>query len=248
MKTIAICTLKGGAGKTTTCIYLSQLLSGRKLIIDLDPQSNISSFYNIDFKVMVKYNIMTALSDKKLFKKCITNIGYIDIIPGTLKLSDFESNFAGELGKELLVKDALDISLDYDYILLDTSPSFGIITRNALFAADALIIPVDPHIWSIEGGMKIIENIESIKKSALKKELTLDRIFILPIKYDSKIIFADYEKDFMKALRENFGGYKVLSPVGFYSNLKKYQSKGKLMPGKITKEYKKIVEEIHAEG
>lgn len=244
---ISIGNLRGGIGKTTSVIYIAHCLNeiGKStLVVDKDPQANISSFYNVDFSFMQKFNIMTALENKKLLDKCIAKIDdKLGIIPATIKLADFESNFAGEYGKELLLKDLISAPLPYDHILIDTPPSFGIITRNVLFASDVLIIPVDPHIWSLEGGMKLINNIEAIKKSVLRKEMNLEKIYILPIK--QKTIFGSYEKDLLGAIKDNFKGYEILPAISNYDTLKKHQSGGKLMKGKIITEYKKIVEIIN---
>jgi len=244
---LTVANLRGGIGKTTTIIYLAHCFReiGKKiLVVDKDPQANASSFFNVDFAFMQKYNIMTALENKKQLQKCIARIDdNFGIIPATIKLADFESNFAGEYGKELLLKDLLTADLEYDHILIDTPPSFGIITRNVLFAADVLIIPVDPHIWSLEGGMKLIANIEAIKKSVLKKEMSLEKVYILPIK--QKTVFGAYEKDLLGAIKQNFKGYEILPAISNYDALKKHQSEGKLLKGKIINEYRKIVEIIN---
>jgi chromosome partitioning protein len=244
---ITIANLKGGVAKTTTAIYLSNIISGPVLAIDLDPQANLSSFYNIPFDVLQKYNIMTALESKRNLNKCIYKVNdKLSLIPATIRLSDFESNFASEYGKELLLKDLLGSALPYPTIILDTPPSLGIITRNALFATDKLIIPIDPHIWAIEAAFKLISNIEAIKNSTLKKELSLSDIYILPIK--NKQIFASHEKDFMLAVKQNFSKYKILPAISNYDKLKKFQSDGKLLSGKIITEYKNILRGINAKA
>jgi cellulose biosynthesis protein BcsQ len=243
---ISVANLRGGIGKTTTVTYIAHCLNniGKSvLVVDTDPQANASSCYDVNFETMQKYNLMTALENKKQLNKCIVKINEkLSVIPSTIKLSDFESNFSGEYGKELLVKALLDTPLPYDYILIDTPPSFGIITRNVLFASDILIIPIDSHVWSLEGGKKLVENIEIIKKSALKKELTLQKIYILPIK--QKALFGSHEKDILTAIKENFKGYEILPAISNYDDLKKHQTRRSLMKGKIVKEYKNITEII----
>lgn len=245
MRIISIVNLKGGVGKTTTVNYLAHVLSNAHnvLVVDTDPQANLSSLYNIDFDLMLKYNIMTSLENPKMLKKCIVKINdNLSVIPSTINLSDFESKFSGEYGKELLLKNLLSNIKGYDYILIDTPPSFGIITRNVLFTSDICIIPIDPHRWTLEGSNKLFMNIKAIKKSALAKDLNLKEIYILPIK--QKTILASHEKQMLDSIYELFKDYKILPSIGNYDNLKKYQTDGKLLPGKIMKEYQKAMEII----
>jgi chromosome partitioning protein len=246
MKIISVANLKGGVGKTTTASYLAHclnLVNQNVLVVDTDPQANASSMYGVDFQFMQKYNLMTALENKKQLNKCIAKVSdRLGIIPATIKLADFESNFASEYGKELLLKDLLSASLPYDYIIIDTPPNFGIITRNVLFASDICIIPVDPHLWSLEGGMKLVENIDAIRKSVLKKDLDIKQIYILPIK--QKTIFAAHEKNLLEAIETHFKGFPVLPAISNYDDLKKHQSGRVLMKGKIVKEYMTIMEKV----
>ena len=246
MKIISVANLRGGVGKTTSVSYLAYSLteSGYNvLVVDTDPQANTSSLYNIDFDIMLKYNLMTILENPKTLKKCIVNISdKLSLIPSTINLSDFESRFSGEYGKELLLKNLLSNIKGYDYILIDTPPSFGIITRNVLFASDICVIPIDPHRWTLEGSNKLFMNIKAIKKSVLAKDLRLKEIYILPIK--QKTILASHEKQMLDSIYEIFKEYKILPPIGNYDNLKKYQTDGKLLTGKIVKEYQKVTEII----
>jgi len=246
MKIITVANLRGGVGKTTSISYIAHALneSGESvLVVDTDPQANASSLYKIDFTVMQKYNLMAALENKKLLNKCIVKVNdSLGVIPATIKLADFESNFAGEYGKELLLKDLLSAVFGYDYILIDTPPSFGIITRNVLFASDICIIPVDPHLWSLEGGLKLVENIEAMRKSVLKKDMNIDQIYILPIR--QKAVFASHEKNLLGAINTHFKGLPVLPAISNYDELKKHQSGRSMLKGKILKEYKTITETI----
>jgi chromosome partitioning protein len=246
MKIISVANLKGGVGKTTTVLYLANSLSQsgyNVLVVDADPQANSSSLYNTDFDLMLKYNLMAALENPKMLKKCINKINdNLSVIPSTINLSDFESKFSGEYGKELLLKGLLSNIKGYDYILIDTPPSFGIITRNVLFASDICVIPIDPHRWTLEGSNKLFMNIKAIKKSALAKDLKLKEIYILPVK--QKTILASHEKHILESIYELFVDYKILPAIGYYDNVKKYQTDGKLLPGKIMKEYQKAMEII----
>lgn len=245
---ITFANLKGGIGKTTSSIHAAEILSemGKSvLLIDTDPQANLTSSYDIDFEQMKKNNIMTALgkNEKSINKSIIRIRDNFDIIPATIKLADFESNFASEYGKELLLKTLIHPALydKYDYIVIDTPPSLGIITRNALLCSETLVIPVDPHVWAIEAGMKLINNIKQINKSALKNENSIKNIYILPIR--QKVI-KSYERDLLKAIKENFKNEKILPPISNSEDMKKSQSLGFFKKGKIYKEYKTAIMEI----
>lgn len=246
MAVISFANLKGGAGKTTSVIYFAYILSkkSRVLVIDLDKQANASSFWQIPEARMMKDNIVTLLKKgKTALKKTIFDAAKnIDLIPGILDIQYFDEFFQ-VFGKELMLKDLIYPALrkDYDYILIDCPPDLGTVTRNAIVASDYIIVPIFPHVWAYEGASKLLASIDNAKKSALRKEIMLKDVFILPTREGG--IFGSYQKGFFEYVKQNLEN-KILPGIGFYNKLEKTQTAGNMLTGKIVKEYEKAIKEI----
>ncbi|MDA3900082.1 MAG: AAA family ATPase [Spirochaetes bacterium] len=243
-RVICVSNFKGGIGKTTTSIHLAEIMSQnyKVLLIDTDPQANLTSFYDVDFEGLKKNNLLTALDNGNVKKSIWKLSDSLDILPATIHLADFESRFANEAGKELIMKDLIE-KLKYDRIIIDCPPSMGIITRNVIFASDTIVIPVDPESWSVEAALTLVSNIENFKTSRLKRELSLDRICILPVKIGSLSI---YDKKFKAVINEYFGNYPILPAISTHAPLKK-QLNDKIVKrsGKVWNEYKHVCEVIN---
>lgn len=173
-KIIAIVNQKGGVAKTVTALNLSYALSEmgkRVLIIDFDPQSSLTvcfGYENTDNISTTIYNLMAlAIEEKKLPKKeeYVISLGNIDIIPCSLELSAIEIALVNVMSRELVLKSIVDeIKDNYDYIIIDCSPSLGMLTINALAACDSVIIPVTPQYLSAKGLEILLRNIIRVKK------------------------------------------------------------------------------------
>ncbi len=153
---------KGGAGKTTTVLSLASILAHlgkRVLCIDIDPQFNLTQGLAVDIS-QVEYSVYEVLLNPEKgasFAILSTDIG-VDLIPATLDLSGAEMELAGQVGRELLLRDALyaesiagahDAVVDqYDYILIDPPPSLGVFTYNALVASSAVIVPLEMGVYA----------------------------------------------------------------------------------------------------
>ncbi len=168
METIAIVNQKGGCGKTTTSINLSACLAEqgkRVLLIDMDPQSHASLGLNITIGELDLglYDALLSASDREgpLLDDIAQNIGEnLDLVPSSIVLSAFEQKLSGAPGRETrLLKTIQRMKKQYDYILLDCPPSVGLLSFNALMAAQSVIIPLEPSFFSLHGLGKQIESI-----------------------------------------------------------------------------------------
>lgn len=152
--TIATAMQKGGVGKTTTTLALGSELARfgwKVLLVDLDPQASLTEGIGIT-PDMIDTTIYELMIDPTIAEAAIIRTEYgVDIIPATLALAGAELSFAGRFGRELLLRSALaPLRGQYDYILIDSPPGLGIFTVNALVAADALIVPLQAHVFAMD--------------------------------------------------------------------------------------------------
>lgn len=207
-KIVAILNQKGGVGKSTTAINLSAALGemGKQvLMVDLDPQANSTSGLGIDQNLVVRsvYNVLlsdadhpTALADVIVPDVCPG----VDVVPSHIDLAGAELELVSEFARESRLKNALrSFGGKYDYIFIDCPPSLGLLTVNALVAANKVLTPIQCEYYALEGVTKLLKTMNRVK-NALNSELgTLGIVLTM---YDSRTKLA---KEVVQEVRNHFG-------------------------------------------
>ncbi|MCM8781492.1 MAG: AAA family ATPase [Candidatus Omnitrophica bacterium] len=210
-KTIAVCNQKGGTGKTTSAINISTyfaLLGKKVLLIDLDPQANATSGLGLNKHDIQKSTYHLLLEEAELEQIIIhTQINNLFIAPSNLDLTGAEVELVGTLGREQRLKRALDKQKeDFDFIIIDSPPSLGLLTINALCAADSVLIPVQCEYYALEGLSQLTHTIELVKDN-LNPNLTIEGVLLTMADYRTNL-----SKEVIKEAR-NFFKEKVYQTV-----------------------------------
>jgi chromosome partitioning protein len=197
-RTIAILSQKGGTGKTTTVRTLTDVLRRcglRVLAVDLDPQGNLSDYFDVDPEASP--TVGDVLTGRAKAREAVHG----DIIPANLSLAEAELALAGKMGRELTLKRALkDVRKDYDVIMLDCPPTLGLLTVNALVAADHALLTAEAQYFAMQGVEQALEVIE-LARDSLNPDLEW-----LGVLFNIADMRTKHSREAYDTLKQEFGG------------------------------------------
>ena len=212
-KVIAVINQKGGVGKSTSVVNLSACLGENKkkvLVVDFDPQGNTTSGYGID-KEELEHDVYDVILhdypiEETIRETCVQNVF---IVPATIQLATAEIELVSAMARESVLKEALrGIKDEFDYVFIDCPPSLGLLTINALVAADSLLIPIQCEYYALEGVAKLLESMQMVKR---RMNPDLEIFGVVMTMYDSRTTLS---KQVVDEVQSYFGKkmFKTIIP------------------------------------
>ena len=256
---IAVVNQKGGTGKTTTCENLGVGLAqtGKKvLLVDTDPQASLTISLGFpkpdDLYPTISTLMMKVMEEEnlKLMEGVLHHKEGVDLIPSNIELSGLEVSLVNAMSRETILKQYLNtIKKEYDYVLLDCMPSLGMLTINALAAADNVLIPVQAQYLPAKGLEQLLQTINKVRRQ-INPKLKIEGILLTMV--DSR---TNYAKDISNLIRETYGGKLKVFKTDIPRSVRaeEISAEGKSIfahdpKGKVAEAYHKLTKEVLDNG